>query len=128
LQRRRGPADSRLYHRRGSELRAREEQDRRHNQLREIQEREIESEQSREAELVRMRQQAEAQAVAAKAAEQAKQQAAAQAQGSSASASREKGTLHKKPDAPGKDAKKGGNAALTTARKRLGSKRVLRHR
>jgi translation initiation factor IF-2 len=35
------------------ELRAREEQDRRHNQLRDIQERELKAKQSREAELVR---------------------------------------------------------------------------
>ena len=106
-----------------SELRAREEQDRRHNQLRDIQERELKAKQSREAELVRMRQQAEAQAVATKAAEFAKQQAAAQAPKAPAPApAAEKGTLHKKPDAPGKDAKKGGNGRADDGKKKTGIK------
>ncbi|HSG22498.1 MAG TPA: translation initiation factor IF-2 N-terminal domain-containing protein, partial [Azonexus sp.] len=106
-----------------SELRAREEQDRRHNQLRDIQERELKAKQSREAELVRMRQQAEAQAVATKAAEFAKQQAAAQAPKAPApTPAAEKGTLHKKPDAPGKDAKKGGNGRADDGKKKTGIK------
>jgi translation initiation factor IF-2 len=106
-----------------SELRAREEQDRRHNQLRDIQERELKAKQSREAELVRMRQQAEAQAVATKAAEFAKQQAAAQAPKAPPPApAAEKGTLHKKPDAPGKDAKKGGNGRADDGKKKTGIK------
>ena len=108
-----------------AELRSREEQDRRHNQLRDIQERELKAKQSREAELVRMRQQAEAQAVATKAAEFAKQQAAAQAPKAPAPApapAAEKGTLHKKPDAPGKDAKKGGNNRADDGKKKPGIK------
>ncbi|QRM19951.1 translation initiation factor IF-2 [Dechloromonas sp. TW-R-39-2] len=92
-----------------AELKAREEQDRRYRQLREIQERELKQKQEREAELVRARQQAEAAAAAAKAAELAKQQAAALAKAQAPAA--EKGTLHKKPDAPGKDAKKAGGRA-----------------
>src|SRR5574343_710936 len=79
------------------ELKAREEEARRRNRLREIQERELKEKQAREAQLVIMRQQAEAAAAAAKAAEQAKQQAAAQAKAGEG----EKGTLHKRPDAPG---------------------------
>ena len=90
------------------ELKAREEEARRSNRLREIQERELKEKQAREANLVQMRQQAEAAAAAAKLAEQAKQQAAAQAR----SGEGEKGTLHKKPDAPGaaKKGEKGGRA------------------
>ena len=106
-----------------AELRSREAQDRRHNQLRDIQERELKAKQSREAELVRMRQQAEAQAVATKAAEFAKQQAALQAPKAPAPApAAEKGTLHKKPDAPGKDAKKGGNSRADDGKKKPGIK------
>ena len=108
-----------------AELRSREEQDRRHNQLRDIQERELKAKQSREAELVRMRQQAEAQVVATKAAEFAKQQASAQAPKVPAPApapAAEKGTLHKKPDAPGKDAKKGGNSRADDGKKKPGIK------
>src|SRR5574343_271901 len=90
------------------ELKAREAEARRYNQLREIQERELREKQAREAQLVQMRQQAEAAAAAAKAAEQAKNQAAAQAK---AGEGTEKGTLHKKPDAPGKKGDKGGRAA-----------------
>jgi len=101
------------------ELKAREEQMRRHNQLRAIQERELKEKQAREQELARMRQQAEAAAVAAKAAEQAREQAAAQAK---AAAPAEKGTLHKKPDAPGKDAKKGGNVRGDEGKKKPGIK------
>ncbi|MBS1161040.1 MAG: translation initiation factor [Proteobacteria bacterium] len=103
------------------ELRAREEQMRRHNQLREIQERELKQKQAREAELSRLRQQAELAAVAAKEAEQAKQQAAAQAKTQEAPAA-DKGTLHKKPDAPGKDAKKGGNSRADDGKKKPGIK------
>lgn len=102
------------------ELRAREEQTRRQTQLREIQERELKQKQAREAELVRMRQQAELAAVAAREAEQAKQLAAAQAKTQAPAA--EKGTLHKKPDAPGKDAKKGGNARGDDGKKKPGIK------
>ncbi|MBU3696815.1 translation initiation factor IF-2 [Dechloromonas sp.] len=81
------------------ELKAREEEARRRNRLRDIQERELKEKQAREAQLVIMRQQAEAAAAAAKAAEQAKQQAAANAKSGDAPA--EKGTLHRKPDAGG---------------------------
>nr|MBL8412596.1 translation initiation factor IF-2 [Dechloromonas sp.] len=102
------------------ELRAREEQMRRQSQLRAIQERELKEKQAREAQLAVMRQQAEAAAVAAKAAEAAKQQAAAQAK--SQEAPTEKGTLHKKPDAPGKDAKKGGNGRGDDGKKKQGIK------
>jgi len=103
------------------ELRAREEQGRRHNQLRAIQERELKEKQAREAQLVQMRLQAEAAAVAAKEAEVARQQAAAQAKTQEAPAA-EKGTLHKKPDAPGKDAKKGGNGRADEGKKKPGIK------
>ncbi|UCV05522.1 translation initiation factor IF-2 [Dechloromonas denitrificans] len=103
-----------------SELRAREEQDRRHSQLREIQERELRQKQAREADMVRMRQQAELASLAAKAAEQAKQEAAALAAAQPPAA--EKGTLHKKPDAPGKDAKKGGNGRADEGKKKPGIK------
>ncbi|WP_374326373.1 translation initiation factor IF-2 [Azonexus sp.] len=85
------------------ELKAREEEARRSSRLREIQERELREKQAREAQLVQMRQQAEAAAAAAKLAEQAKQQAAAQAK----TAEGEKGTLHKRPDAPKKGEKVG---------------------
>jgi translation initiation factor IF-2 len=102
------------------ELRAREEQDRRYSQLREIQEQELKQKQAREAELARMRQQAEVAAEAAKVAEQARQQAAAQAK--TQPASTEKGTLHKRPDAPGKDAKKSGNGRVEDSRKKPGIK------
>lgn len=80
------------------ELRARQEQDRRYSQLREIQERELKEKQAREAAQARMRQQAEAEALAAKAAEEEKQLAAK---------APEKGTLHKKPSSPNKEGKKG---------------------
>ncbi|MGE5471441.1 MAG: translation initiation factor IF-2 [Bacteroidota bacterium] len=103
-----------------SELKAREEQTRRQNQLREIQERELKQKQAREIELSRMRQQAEAAAVAAKAAEAARQQAAAVAK--TQEAPTDKGTLHKKPDAPGKDAKKGGNGRADEGKKKPGIK------
>ncbi|MCE1183487.1 MAG: translation initiation factor IF-2 [Rhodocyclales bacterium] len=89
------------------ELKAREEAAKRANRLREIQERELKEKQAREAQLVLMRQQAEAAAAAAKAAEQAKQQAAAQAKAGGAEKPADKGTLHKKADAP----KKGEKAA-----------------
>ncbi|MDP3636579.1 MAG: translation initiation factor IF-2, partial [Azonexus sp.] len=108
-----------------AELRSREEQERRHNQLRDIQERELKAKQSREAELVRMRQQAEAQAVATRAAETAKQQAATltpKAPVVAPAPAAEKGTLHKKPDAPGKDAKKGGNGRADDGKKKTGIK------
>ncbi len=102
------------------ELKAREEQDRRYSQLRQIQEQELKDKQAREAELVRMRQQAEVAAEAAKVAEQARQAATAQAKTQEAPG--EKGTLHKRPDAPGKDAKKGGNGRGDESRKRPGIK------
>ena len=90
------------------ELKAREVESRRYTTLREIQERELREKQAREAELVRMRQQAEIASAAAKVAEQAKQQAAAAAKaGDGAAPAAEKGTLHKKPDAPGKKGEKG---------------------
>jgi len=90
------------------ELKAREQENRRYTTLREIQERELREKQAREAELVRMRQQAEVAAAAAKVAEQAKQTAAAAAKaGDGAAPSADKGTLHKKPDAPGKKGDKG---------------------
>ncbi len=114
------PAPSRASVIGEEELRAREEQARRYSQLREIQEQELKQKQAREAELVRMRQQAEAAAEAAKIAEQARQQAAAQAKAQPAPA--DKGTLHKKPDAPGKDAKKGGNGRADDNRKKPGIK------
>ncbi|MEN3374534.1 translation initiation factor IF-2 [Dechloromonas sp. ZS-1] len=79
------------------ELQSREEAAKRASRLREIQERELAEKKAREAQLVIKRQQAEAAAAAAKAAEQAKQQAAAQAKAGEG----EKGTLHKRPDAPG---------------------------
>jgi translation initiation factor IF-2 len=102
------------------ELRARDEQMRRQGQLRAIQERELKEKQAREVQLAQMRLQAEAAAAAAKLAEQAKQQAAAQAKTQEAPA--EKGTLHKRPDAPGKDAKKGGNARADDGKKKPGIK------
>jgi translation initiation factor IF-2 len=102
------------------ELRARDEQMRRHGQLRAIQERELKEKQAREIQLAQMRLQAEAASAAAKLAEQAKQQAAAQAKTQEAPA--EKGTLHKRPDAPGKDAKKGGNARADDGKKKPGIK------
>ena len=90
------------------ELKAREQENRRYTTLREIQERELREKQAREAELVRMRQQAEIAAAAAKVAEQAKQQSAAAAKaGEGAAPAADKGTLHKKPDAPGKKGDKG---------------------
>ncbi|PKO46742.1 MAG: translation initiation factor IF-2, partial [Betaproteobacteria bacterium HGW-Betaproteobacteria-4] len=90
------------------ELKAREQENRRYTTLREIQERELREKQAREAELVRMRQQAEVAAAAAKVAEQAKQTAAAAAKaGEGAAPAADKGTLHKKPDAPGKKGDKG---------------------
>ena len=85
------------------ELKSREEAARRASRLREIQERELAEKKAREAQLAAMRLQAEAASAAAKAAELAKQQAAAQAKAAPAS---EKGTLHKKPDAVGKDGNK----------------------
>ena len=103
------------------ELRSREEQDRRYSQLREIQERELKAKLAREAELARMRQQADAAAEAARLAGQATQQAAAQAKAQEGAP--EKGTtLHKKPEAPGKDAKKGGNGRPDDSRKKPGIK------
>jgi len=89
------------------ELKAREQENRRYTTLREIQERELREKQAREAELARMRQQAEAAAAAAKVAEQAKQQVAAAAKAGEGTGGADKGTLHKKPDAPGKKGDKG---------------------
>ncbi len=84
----------------------RDESERRHYALLERQARELKEKQEREADLARARQAAESAAVAAREAEEAKQKAAAQAKTQAPS-----GTLHKKPDAPGKDAKKGGARA-----------------
>jgi translation initiation factor IF-2 len=90
------------------ELKAREVESRRYTTLREIQERELREKQAREAELVRMRQQAEIAAAAAKVAEQARVESAAAAKASAPAApAADKGTLHKKPDAPGKKGDKG---------------------
>jgi translation initiation factor IF-2 len=107
------------------ELRLREEEAKRSGRLREVQERELREkqarEQAREVQLAQMRQQAEAAAAAAKLAEQAKQQAAAQAKAQDAP-SGEKGTLHKRPDAPGKDGKKGGSNGRDEGKKKPGIK------
>ncbi|AXS80065.1 translation initiation factor IF-2 [Dechloromonas sp. HYN0024] len=93
------------------ELKAREVESRRYTTLREIQERELREKQAREAELVRMRQQAEVAAAAAKVAEQARLEAAAAAKSAAPTApAADKGTLHKKPDAPGKKGDKGRTA------------------
>ena len=102
------------------ELNSRAEQDRRFRQLREIQEQELKAKQARAGDLVRLRQQAEAAGEAARLAGQATQQAAAQAK--TQEAAPEKGTLHKKPEAPGKDAKKGGNGRADDNRKKPGIK------
>ncbi len=88
------------------ELKVREEEALRRGRLREIQERELKEKQARELQLAQMRVQAEQAAAAAKAAEEAKQQVAAQAKAGEG----EKGTLHKKPDAP-KKGDKGGRSA-----------------
>lgn len=87
------------------ELKAREEEARRHNRLREIQERELREKQAREAKIAQARQQAEAAAAAAAA------KAAEKAKGSTTAAApvreTEKGTLHKKPSTGATPAKKG---------------------
>jgi translation initiation factor IF-2 len=85
----------------------RDDQERRHHELLERQARELREKQEREADLARLRKEAEEASVRARAAEQAKAQVAAQVKSQEPAA--DKGTLHKKPDAPGKDAKKGGN-------------------
>jgi len=103
------------------ELRLREEEARRSGRLREIQEKELREKQAREVQLAQMRQQAEAAAAAAKHAAEAKQQAAAQAKTQEAPAS-EKGTLHKRPGAPGKDAKKGPGNGRDEGKKKPGIK------
>jgi len=104
----------------------RDDHDRRHHALLERQAREMREKQEREANQIRQRREAEAAVVAAQAAELAKQQAAAQVKTSApapASApAAEKGTLHKKADAPGKDAKKGGNARADDGKKKPGIK------
>ena len=100
----------------------RDEQDRRHHELLELQAREMRMKQEREAELVRMRREAEVAAVAAQAAEQARQLATTQAKAQAPAPAGEKGTLHKKPDAPGKDAKKGGNGRGDDGKKKSGIK------
>ncbi len=102
------------------ELKSREDQERRQSQLRQIQEQELKEKQAREADLVRMRQQAEVATEAAKVAEQARQQAATQAKTQEAPV--EKGTLHKRPDAPSKDAKKSGSGRPDDSRKKPGIK------
>jgi translation initiation factor IF-2 len=88
------------------ELKAREDEERRQRELLERQARELKEKQEREAELARLRQEAEEAAAAARAAELARQQAAAQAKAQEPAQAQDKGTLHKKPEAP-KDVKKG---------------------
>ncbi len=100
----------------------RDEQDRRHHELLELQAREMRMKQEREAELIRMRREAEVASVAAQAAEQARQLATTQAKAQAPAPAAEKGTLHKKPDAPGKDAKKGGNGRGDDGKKKSGIK------
>ena len=101
----------------------RDEHDRRHHQLLERQAREMREKQEREAAAIRQRREAEAAVVAtALAAEQAKLLAATQAKAPAPAPAAEKGTLHKKADAPGKDAKKGGNARADDGKKKPGIK------
>ena len=92
------------------QMKAREEEDRRQHELMERQARELKEKQEREAELSRLRQEAEEAEAAARAAKEAKEQAAAQAK--TQEGGPDKGTLHKKPEAPvAKDAKKGAKDA-----------------
>ncbi|MDD2741596.1 MAG: translation initiation factor IF-2 [Rhodocyclaceae bacterium] len=95
----------------------RDEDDRRHHALLEHQAREMREKQERELTQARRR---EAEAAVA---ELAKQTAAAQAAKALAPAPAEKGTLHKKADAPGKEAKKGAaNARADDGKKKPGIK------
>jgi len=87
-----------------TQLKTREEEDRRQRELRDRQFRELKEKQEREVEITRLRQEAEEAAAAARAAEIAKQQAVAQAR--TAEGQDKATTLHKKPEAP-KDLKKG---------------------
>ncbi|NJD26644.1 MAG: translation initiation factor IF-2 [Betaproteobacteria bacterium] len=100
--------------------RVRDDEDRRHHDLLERQARELKEKQEREAEMARLRQEAEEAAAAAKAAEQARQEASAQVR-TQAPAPAEKGTLHKKPDAVGKE-KKGANGRADDRNKKPGLK------
>jgi translation initiation factor IF-2 len=95
----------------------RDNDDRRHHELLERQAREMREKQERDLTQARRR---EAEAATA---ELAKQAAAAQAAKALAPAPAEKGTLHKKADAPGKEAKKGGaNARADDGKKKPGIK------
>ncbi len=82
------------------EMRQREAEEQRQRELLERQARELQEKQAREAELARLKQEAEEAAAAARAAELAKQQAATQARTQEPAV--DKGTLHKKPETPGK--------------------------
>ena len=102
------------------QLRRREDEDRRHHELLERQARELKEKQEREAEIARLRQEAEEAAAAAKAASQARQDASDQAKAQPAP---EKGTtLHRKPDVPGKDAKKGSGGRADDGKRKPGIK------
>jgi translation initiation factor IF-2 len=103
------------------EMRVREEEERRQQALLERQARELKEKQEREVELSRLRAEAEAASAAALAAQQARQEASVQARDQPATTA-DKGTLHKKPDAPGKDAKKGGNGRADDGKKKPGIK------
>ncbi len=97
----------------------RDEGDRRHHELLERQAREMREKQEREATQVRRRE-ADAAAVLAQSAEKARLEAAALIKPPVAA---EKGTLHKKADAPGKEAKKGGgNVRADDGKKKPGIK------
>ena len=102
------------------ELKTREDQDRRQHNLLERQARELKEKQEREVGLVRVKREAEEAAAAARAAELATQQATTQAKAQEPAA--DKGTLHKKPEMPGKDAKKTGNGRADDGKKRPGIK------
>ncbi len=90
-----------------AELKARADEERRHQSLLERQARELKEKQERQAEIIRLRREAEEKAVVAKAAELAKQQVAAQV---TTEAKPSEKTLHKKPDAEKKGAKSGKDA------------------
>jgi translation initiation factor IF-2 len=102
------------------ELKTREEQDRRQHDLLERQARELKEKQEREVELVRVKREAEEAAAAARAANLATQQATTEVKAQEPAA--DKGTLHKKPETPGKDAKKTGNGRADDSRKKPGIK------
>ena len=97
----------------------RDEGDRRHHELLERQAREMREKQEREVAQARRRE-ADAAMALAQSAEQARLEAAALAK---PAVTAEKGTLHKKADAPGKEAKKGGgNARADDGKKKPGIK------